>query len=781
MNKILLFTLLTPLLFVNSASQSQNIVLAGQLQFGVTAAGVWHYVDSLNNEYALVGLNNRIAVVDVTVPSAPIEKFNVPALSGENSLWRELKTEGKYAYAVSEGGGGVIVIDLSQLPDTIYSQHWYGDGAINGLLTTAHTIAADNGYLYIFGSNIGVGGCLIADLTDPWNPHYVGQYNTEYVHDGYIRNDTLYAGEIYTGNFAVIDVTDKTNPVLITTQQSPAAFTHNTWLSDNGQYLYTTDEVNGAPLGAFDISDLNNITIVNAFFNDSLPNEEIHNVRVLNDFLINPSYGSQITIVDAARPHNLIEIAHAKTDNNSGQSFLCWDASPYLPSGNLIATDVAGGLLIFTPTYTRACYLEGTVYDSLSNALLNNVLVEINSTSTSVTSAINGEYKTGIINAGIYDVTFSKPGYITKTYTGVNLSNGVLTIIDALLVPFMVQGQVTSTLTGTGISNVNVSASNGTNIYTATTDGSGNYTINSIVSGIYTITAAAWGYTSECNTLMLDGTSPVNFQLSAGIMDDFSTDNLWVVASTCTTGAWTRGIPVGTVYGGSPANPGNDILTDCSDQCYMTGNGGGTSTTDDVDNGFTTLTSPVFDLTSYLNPVLNYSRWFFINPNVTPSASDTLFIYLSNGIVSVEVENATLSSPGNGTWQDKIFGINSLITPTANMTITVVASDKTGSGNIVEAAFDNFSITDASSVNEPSVQVITVSPNPFNNTLYLNIPAVASIQSGKVTLTDVTGRLCYSGTLQNNIQIPSDLSSGIYTLNITGTSIIYQPVKVIKN
>ena len=66
-----------------------------------------------------------------------------------------------------------------------------------------------------------------------------------------------------------VDVTDKANPNLLATQSTPGNFTHNTWLSDDGQFLYTTDEVPDAPLASYDITDLQNIQQVLAHLNRS--------------------------------------------------------------------------------------------------------------------------------------------------------------------------------------------------------------------------------------------------------------------------------------------------------------------------------------------------------------------------------------------------------------------------------------------------------------------------------------------------------------------------------
>lgn len=766
-------------------TQAQNPTLLGHLSYNTSCAGIWHYVDSLGNEYALVGAGDRVSIVNVTNPVTPVEVFNVPALPGENSLWREVKTYGKYAYAVSEAGGGVIVIDLSNLPASINSKHWYGDSTINGLLNVGHTIAATDGYIYIFGSDIGVGGVIIADISDPWNPRYTGQYNLNYVHDGYIRNDTLWAGEIYIGQFAVIDVTNKANPVLITNQQTPGQFCHNTWLSDNGEYLFTTDEQPGAPLGSFKVSDLGNIQLKTIYYCDSAPNEEVHNVRVLNDFLINPNYGSHLTIVDAARPENLVEIGDISASFNASPQYLCWDASPYLPSGNIIATDVYGGLFIYQPTYVRACYLEGTTTDSITNNSISDVKVEIMATTKTTTTDISGNYKTGIPTAGTYDIHFSKPGYIPKTYYNISLSNGVLTNINAEMVSFSVSGQVSGQLTLLGLQGANVSASNGVNVYYTTTDANGNYVFTDVVFGTYTVTAAKWGYVSSCVTQLLDGSAPINFLLGSGFMDDFATGNAWTINSTCSTGVWTRGIPKGTTLSGNYANPPADVSTDCADLCYITGNGGGSSTNDDVDNGFTSLNSPVFDLTSYSNPFINYARWFFINSNVNPTSSDTLFITIDNGFNTATLELATLNTAGNGTWVFKNFKVSDYLIPTSTMTLTLFVSDKTGSGNVVEAGLDNFLVTEGTlginDLNNTDKQLI-VFPNPFNKSFFVKINAELLTQKSMLSLYDLEGRNIYSTLVTGNtteVIIPAEISKGIYILKAANTNRIIPPVKVI--
>jgi choice-of-anchor B domain-containing protein len=417
------------------SSAQPNLTLLAHVPYpsGVTLAGVWQYVDSTGTEYALVGASTGIDIYDVSVPTAPNLVLSVP---GINNLWREVKTWGKYAYVTTEGidanpaNNGLQIINLSYLPDSAPSKIWRGDGAINNMLQRGHTVTVDNGYVFINGGNLANGGVIIADLNDPWNPHYIGQYSVHYTHDSYVSGNKLWTCEVTPGEFSVVDITVPSNPVVLNSQPAFGIICHNGWLSDNDSFFYATVEVPGAPLAAYDVSDVNNITQVDIYFSTDSANHEVHNVRVLNDFLINACYGSQVTIVDAARPHNLIQVANYFTGTG-----LCWDVSPYLPSGNILATDKDGGFYVFAPNYIRACYLEGTVKDSMTSGPINNAHVEILTTSVLDSTNFTGDYATGILQAGTYNIQYSAPGYITQTFNNVALNNGVLTTMNVALLP----------------------------------------------------------------------------------------------------------------------------------------------------------------------------------------------------------------------------------------------------------------------------------------------------------------------------------------------------------
>ena len=89
---------------------------------------------------------------------------------------------------------------------------------------------------------------------NPTNPVYLGEWSDEYIHDGMVRGDTMYAGCIYSGKVFIVDVSNKNNPITIGQHATPNNFTHNAWVSDNGDYVFTTDEKSDAYLTAYDIS-----------------------------------------------------------------------------------------------------------------------------------------------------------------------------------------------------------------------------------------------------------------------------------------------------------------------------------------------------------------------------------------------------------------------------------------------------------------------------------------------------------------------------------------------
>jgi choice-of-anchor B domain-containing protein len=773
------------LLFYTQSFSQLNVSLRSNLPYNYVLSNIGGYVDSSGNEYALVGTFTGLSIVDVTNPTNPVVKFNI---AGANSDWREVKTWQNYAYVTTEGCcNGLQILDLGYLPDSVPLKYYRGDGAINNQINTIHALHIDNGFCYLYGSDIFNGTALILDLADPWNPSYQGHTPGTYIHDGYVRNDTLYGCHINDGYFSVIDVTNKANPTIVTTQNTPSLFTHNSWLNDAGNVLFTTDEVNDSYLAAYDISDVNNITELGRIQVTPGSGSIIHNTHTLNDFEIVSWYKDGIAIIDVSRPNNMIVVGTYDTyPQGSGNGFNgCWGVYPYLPSGNLVCSDIDNGLFVLTPTYVRGCYLEGTVSDSISGIPINNAKIQILNTTINKQSKLTGEYKTGTAAAGVYDIQVSKAGYITKTFYGVNLSNGIVTNLDVQLASFTTvaaTGTVTNAVTGAPIANAIVHFSNTLYDVTGTTNAAGQYTIAGFYPDSYTVTVGKWGFQTICLSSQVDAT-PLSYSLSPGYYDDFSLDFGWTVSGP-SPNAWERGIPIQTNNQNAIANPGIDIFGDCGEQCYITDNGGDGPWDNDVDQGATILTSPVFDLSNNSNASLSYNRWFYNGGFSNGPPDDTLSIYLTNGSSTVLLERTYAGQPNQSTWLNQSYQIGSLIPLTASMRLILNISDPGPTFNIVEGGLDNFVISNLTGVpsTEAPIASISAHPNPFANNTQVN---VVNNLGGKSTLLvyDALGKVVEKRQLEgvnNNLTLGMELKSGIYTLQLISSNGNSNTMKLVK-
>jgi choice-of-anchor B domain-containing protein len=417
-----------------SVSAQLNMQQLGKLSYSNDLSDIWGYADSNGNEYALVGVFNGFSIVDVTDPANPVEVFFG---SGPNSTWRDIKTWGHYAYVSNETATGVYIVDMSPLPGTITNTTNF-TGSTYGF-TRAHNLYIDEtGKLYIFGADNGAGGAIICDLTtDPMNPIELGRFNNYYLHDGMARGDTLWGAAIYGGALAAIDVSNPASPVVMGTKSTPGQFTHNTWVSDNGKYVFTTDEVSGGFLAAYDITNLGNIIEVGKV--QSSPGSGVipHNVHFIDGFIVTSYYTDGVTIHDVSRPDNMILVGHYDTSPNySGSGFHgCWGAYPWLPSGNILATDIEEGLYILQADYLKAFHLNGVAVDSTSGDLLFNVQYEVLGTNISGATLFNGTFKFGTLETGSYDIQFTKDGYETKVIESVEFVNGGFLELEVEMAP----------------------------------------------------------------------------------------------------------------------------------------------------------------------------------------------------------------------------------------------------------------------------------------------------------------------------------------------------------
>lgn len=735
---------------------------------------VWGYVDENNNEYALVGGIKGTGVVDVTDPSNPNEVFWEPGMS---STWRDLKNFGDYAYVTTEAQNGLLIIDLSPLPASTSLTTNYYFGPSGNEWQSAHNLYVDSlGYAYIFGANRGNGGVIILDVaTDPLNPTEVGVFDNWYVHDGYVLGDTMYLAHISDGFISIVDISDRANPVLLGTKDTPNNFAHNIWTSADGQYAYTTDELPHSYIAAYDISDPTNILEVDRIQSSPGVGTIPHNAHVIGDYVVTSHYADGVVIHDVTYPYNMVEVGDYDTYPDQTIDYDgCWGAYPFLPSGLLLATDRTEGLYLLEPTYVKAAYLEGIVTNANTTNGLDLVEVVIQGDDQTGSSDAIGFYATGILGTGTYDVTYSKIGFFPQTIT-VDLVTGVITNQDVALVPIPPYN-FTVKVRESGTNNPIIGADILLECTLLTemdqSNGLGERTFTMYYEESYTVTVGKWGYVTDCYQQVIDqNMGEITVFLNPGIYDDFTFDFGWSTNNNAVTGHWERGKPNGTM---SQAAPDSDVSFDCGGSAYVTGNAVGVNAdADDVDAGIVTLISPVMDLTSYADPQINYARWFYTYFGGT-LLDDSLRVSVSNGTTLTQIEVIGSDIANFGDWQYVNLRLEDYISITPTMQFFFETSDLDPDANITEAGVDIFFINEhVVGLDELSKTQIKAFPNPTDGSIELT--NIESEQEYKIVNTN--GQVVLSGIVDPNAStiVLESVQSGLYFIHVSD-----QIVKIFK-
>jgi len=772
------------------AQESLNMELLSNLQYNEGVTDIWGYPAPNGDEYAIVGTINTTSIVDLRDSSNPIEVASIP---GASSGWRDMKHFGEFVYVVADqGSDGLLIIDMSGAPSNITWEFWQPELEINGAVGTlqrCHNIFIDeDGYGYLAGCRLNDGGPLIIDLfSTPGSPQFVGASDPRYSHDVMVQDDIMYSSDIDDDFFSVIDVSDKTDPLTLATQNTSMFFTHNAWVSTDGNYLFTTDEMPGSYVDSYDISDLSDIRRLDSFRPSVSVGSTPHNTHYFNGYLVTSWYTDGVRIIDGTRPDNLVEVGFYDTflPENVG-TFGNWGVTPYLPSGRVIASDRASGLFVFDVEYLRAAYLEGNVTDASTGLPLENVEVTIENNQLRSIDGTNllGDYKAGLGEPGDVMVTFSKIGFRSQTLPA-TLERGEVTILDVALVPsesYNITGTVRSFVGNNPIENAKVLFQNEQAEIEVATDADGVFVINSLIEGEYDVFAGAWLYENiEFNSgLSLNQNENLDILLDEALMDDFIVDLGWTVEDQAQTGAWVRVVPTGTTTGSEFSNPNVDVPGDVGNKAYVTGNSDGGVGDADIDGGIVRLNSPVMDLTTFISPSISYNLWF-VNTGGQGAPNDSVVVQIMNGIDTVDIE-LLLSGESNGVWRaTNTFLPEDFVEITNTMQFSVVAGDN-DPGHLVEAGLDQFLVLETapnSTRDLISEQVFQSNPNPFSGSTTLIFDQVTS---GQIVVRNVIGQLVETIDLESvsTLELGSQYEAGVYLISLSANGEQFQAVKVIK-
>lgn len=327
-------------------------------QFGANEG--WGYVSPSGREYGIISLQGGgTGYVEITDPLNPRVVGSIP--DSDISLWRDLAIVGEYAYSLDEFSGGIQIMDLRQIDNGVVTE---AGRFQEGGLTDAHNIVSNEASQHIFtcGANLGVGGLLAFDVSDPENPVFTGAWDEAYIHDAYIETFTegpnagreIAFGFCQNVGLCIIDVTDKANMTTLGLVQYPSrAVNHQGWISEDKRYIVfgdEGDEFSGATTRTYvaNIEDLNNPFLANTYSNGQCSID--HNLMIQGDLVYLSNYSSGLRVYDFSAPPALEEVAYFDTfpQGNFVAFVGAWGIYANFPSGHVLVSDIESGMFVLT-------------------------------------------------------------------------------------------------------------------------------------------------------------------------------------------------------------------------------------------------------------------------------------------------------------------------------------------------------------------------------------------------------------------------------------------------
>ena len=358
------------------------------------ANDIWGHIDlNTNIEYAIIGIENGVAVFDLSDPTTPRE---VGSIAGTKTLWRDVKVYQyfdkalniwqAYAYATIDGkSDNVMIIDLNQLPQSISLV------TKDAAAAQAHNVYISNvDYTYntalknatptlqLVGAKGGgaqSNSFLSYSLINPkkLTPYALGDnFGSGYTHDATSMRisdsrkdiDCKENGDtcdvFIDFNEEEIKIWNTTTPgqekqisqIIYNDVQAEHKYVHSGWMTEDKRFVLAHDEFDELRGGVnttvriFDLQSLTNPTLAGVW-KGATPAID-HNGFVRGNRYYMSNYKRGLTILDITNPASPVEVGLFDTYSpNDLTGFAgAWGVYPYLPSGLILVSDINGGLFV---------------------------------------------------------------------------------------------------------------------------------------------------------------------------------------------------------------------------------------------------------------------------------------------------------------------------------------------------------------------------------------------------------------------------------------------------
>ncbi|MBK8167010.1 MAG: T9SS type A sorting domain-containing protein [bacterium] len=198
-------------------------------------------------------------------------------------------------------------------------------------------------------------------------------------------------------------------------------------------------------------------------------------------------------------------------------------------------------------------------------------------------------------------------------------------------------------------------------------------------------------------------------ELSVVAVDDMESAAGWsggVGGDTATSGMWEHADPNGIYFNAELVQPEDD-RTATGTMCWVTGNdpAGSAQGTEDVDNGTTTLLSPVYDVAGIGGLELRYWRWYSNDTGNSPNQDYWVVQGSFDGGAWFTLENTNASLRA---WTEQVFQLDTYAPALGNqLQLRFIASDASP-GSLVEAAVDDLTLRGYSVPAEAAAPTVTL-------------------------------------------------------------------------